>query len=143
MGATARCFITGSAAGATASGRAAARAAARAASTSAAAAASAGNAAAAPSTAGRSSGGSATHPLVVHAHGHVGEAQREGGRSAGGEGEAQARRPALAGGSRTLVLQPIALHAVAGGVHDAAAQLATAATARLQEITDGLAGETR
>jgi len=83
-------------------------------------------------TAVRSSSGRTAHPLVVHAHHHVGIAQGKGRRTAGGEREAQAGGSALAGGPRTLVLQPVPLHAVAGGVHDAAAQLPTAASTRLQ-----------
>lgn len=86
----------------------------------------------ATATTGGSCRGGAAHPLVVHSHRHVGIAEREGRRPAGWEREAQASGTALACGPWTLVLQPVALHAVAGGIHDAASQLTTAASARLQ-----------
>lgn len=83
-------------------------------------AAAAGNASTASGTAIWCSSGGTAHTLIVHAHHHVSVAQRECRRTAGGEGEAQAGRSALAGGPRALVLQTVPLHAVASGVHDAA-----------------------
>lgn len=60
--------------------------------------------------------GGASHTLVVDAHGHVGEAQRERGRSTGGEREAHTCWPSLACRPRALVLQAITLDAVTGCV---------------------------